>query len=340
MGAHRNRQFARVASTLTAIVITLGDTAAWADPPKPPAPVTAPSGASPAPSAGAATAGAPNTVAGEEASVRFKRGLQLFDDGDYTLALVEFERAYQLAPNYRALYNIALVDIQLGRYADAVHTLEAYLRDGGDTLGAARRAEVTKKLNELKLRTATVDISMNTPTAEISLDGKPIDSARLTGPMLIDAGEHTLRVTAPGFAPKDRTLTLAGGDHVAVKFDLVSLAPNQPQPTEEAPLKKKPIFWPGFAVTGGLAAGAVVSGIVMLNAQSHLNSLKNQPSSDPNQRDSSSKLVNTSALVADVFTGLALVAGGVSLYMSLGTEHPQKARVAITPRSVLLEGSF
>jgi hypothetical protein len=333
MGAHRNRRNARIASALAAIVLVVGPGAAWADTPKPGAPTTAPPAGSPS-----SAVPAPNSPAGEEASVRFKRGLQLFDDGDYTLALVEFERAYQLAPNYRALYNIALVDIQLGRYADAVHTLEAYLRDGGDALGTQRRNEVTKKLNELKLRTATVDISSNTSTAEVLLDGKPIEQARLSGPMLIDAGEHTLRATAPGFAAKDRTLTLAGGDHVAVKFELVSLQnTTQQQPTEEAP-KRKPIFWPGFAATGGLAVGAVVSGIVMLDAQAHLNSLKNSVS-DGGQRQSAASRVNTSAAVADVFTGLAVVAGGVSLYLSLGNEK-SKTHVAISPQRVSFERSF
>ncbi|MBV9946426.1 MAG: tetratricopeptide repeat protein, partial [Myxococcales bacterium] len=60
---------------------------------------------------GAGATGATSAAAAqasEDASVHFKRGLQLFDEGDYTLALVEFNRAYQLAPNYRALYNIAL----------------------------------------------------------------------------------------------------------------------------------------------------------------------------------------------------------------------------------------
>src|SRR5262249_22013254 len=155
-----------------------------------------------------------------------------------TLALVEFERAYQSAPNFRALYNIGLVDIQLARYADAVRTLEAYLRDGGDQVGAARKAEVSKKLAELRLRTATVDIGVNAPGAEVALDGKPVDPARLGGPMLIDAGEHTLRAAAPGYASKDRTVTLAGGDHVAVRLDLVSLAPTAK--SEEQPVKRRP----------------------------------------------------------------------------------------------------
>src|SRR5262249_55189587 len=140
MYTHRSRHLSS-ARALSALILLLGHATARADPPR----------------GGETKATAPGSTPGtadrasEEASTRFQRGLQLFDEGDYTLALVEFERAYQLAPNYRALYNIALVDIQLARYADVARTLETYLRDGGDAIGAARRAEVIKKLGELKL---------------------------------------------------------------------------------------------------------------------------------------------------------------------------------------------
>lgn len=333
MEANRNRRAARMASALCGVVFLAGNTTAWAD----------------APRAGGTTTATPATPAaapatndrGEEASTRFKRGLQLFDDGDYTLALVEFERAYQLAPNFRALYNIGLVDIQLARYADAVRTLEAYLRDGGDQVSAARKAEVTKKLGELRLRTATVDIGVNAPGAEVALDGKPLDSSRLGGPMLIDAGEHTLRASAPGYASKDRTVTLAGGDHVAVRFDLVSLAPTAKN--EEQPVKRRPVFWPGFAAAGGLAVGSVVSGVVMLNARSRLSTVQNTPNASTTELHTYASRANTAALVADIFTGLAVVTGGVSLYLSLMPEKAQKpanAAVAITPQSVSVVGSF
>lgn len=306
---------------------------AWADAPRAGQP------GAPAAPASPATAAAPGDKSGEEASIRFKRGLQLFDDGDYTLALVEFERAYQLAPNYRALYNIGLVDIQLARYADAVRTLEQYLKDGGDAIPAPRRAEVTKKLGELRLRTATVDITMNAPGAELLLDGKAIDPARLKGPMLIDAGEHALRATAPGYAPKDRTVTLAGGDHVQVRFDLVSLAPREVA-KETAPAAKHKIFWPGFVAAGALAGGAVASGVVMLNARSHLEDLQNTPGSSANERQSAANRVNAAAIVADVFTGCALAAAGISLYITLTSDSTSKTQLAISPQKVVLVGTF
>jgi hypothetical protein len=288
----------------------------------PPAPPSAPSTAPPADG---------------EAATRFKRGLQLFDEGDYTLALVEFERAYQLAPNYRALYNIALVNMQLGRYADATRTFEQYLHDGGDAIPPERRTQVSNTLNELKVRTATVDISINVPNAEVALDGKPIESTRLHGPTLIDAGEHTLRATAPGYQAAFKTVTLAGADKVAVKLQLVPVPP-----TREAPQEKgRTLFWPGFVVTGAFAAGAIVSGAIMLDARSRLSTLQNTAGSSASARSNDANQVNSAAIVADVFTGLAVVTGGVSLYLSLRVDHsPKSPTLAISPTSISLSGSF
>jgi len=284
-----------------------------------------------------ASTGPGTEPAGEEASTRFKRGLQLFDEGDYTLALVEFERAYQLAPNYRALYNIALVNVQLGRYADASRTFEQYLHDGGAAIPQNRRDEVAKTLQELKLRTAVVDISTNVPMAEVSLDGKPVEAGRLHGPMLIDAGEHTLRATAPGYTAAYRTVTLAGADRIAVRLQLVLIPEKQSAPQERG----RTVFWPGFVATGVLATGAIVTGAVMLDARSRLNTLQNTPDSSATQRTSDATEVNNTALAADIMTGLAIATGAVSLYLSLRVDHSLKpVTVAISPQKVSISGTF
>jgi hypothetical protein len=325
-------------SAALSVALSLCAGAAQAAPPSAPAPAstgTKPAAAAPAP-ATVKPAAAP--AAGEEASNHFKRGLQLFDDGEYTLALVEFERAYQLAPNYRALYNIALVDMQLGRYADASRTLEQYLHDGGDGVPATRRAEVTKTLNDLKIRTATLEISMNVPGAEVTLDGKAIDAARLRGPTVIDAGEHTLRASAPGYLATDKTVTLAGGDKASVRLELRAF--NQPAKPAE-PQRTHVVFWPGFAVTAALAAGSVVAGIVMLDDRSSLNQLKNSPQATAAQLQSGANGTNSAALAADVLAGLAVIAGGISIYLSVGPEHTAKTpSVAVSPQRVVLSMPF
>jgi hypothetical protein len=281
------------------------------------------------------TAAAPD----EDAAVRFKRGLKLFDDGDYTLALVEFERAYKLAPNFRALYNIALVNAQLGRYAAATRAFEQYLHDGGSAVSPERQAQVQNSLADLKLRTATLEVAIDVPGAEVLLDGKPLDLSQVRGPRLIDAGEHTLRASAAGYEPAFRTLTLAGGDRGEVSFVLVATKHASAAPPV-APERRK-AFVPGLIGTGVLAAGAIASGVVMLEERSHLSSLQNTPGSTEASRASAANQTNTAALVADVFTGLAVATGAVSLYLSLRlSASPRSPEIGISPNRVFLTGSF
>jgi Tfp pilus assembly protein PilF len=318
----------RLASALTALALVVGAADARAD-----SPVARGAAQALPPSSGVAVA-----QADEEASTRFKRGLQLFDEGDYALAIVEFERAYQLAPNYRALYNIGLVNVQLARYADATRIFEQYLRDGGADVPPARKAEVVKTLAELKLRTSTVDVSVNAAGAEVSLDGKPLDAGSFHAPTLIDAGEHTFRATASGFQPGYRTITLAGGDVASVRLQLVAIEPLRVDvPREPA----RSVFVPGFIATGVFAAGAIVSGSIMLAARSRLNSEQNTVGSSQAQRSSSASEVNTAAAVADVCTGLALVSGGVSLYLSLRLDRSARPSVGTAvPQGLALSGTF
>ena len=55
----------------------------------------------------------PKTTASEtepalgEARERFQRGVDLYKEGSFDAALAEFNKAYELAPNFRVLYNMA-----------------------------------------------------------------------------------------------------------------------------------------------------------------------------------------------------------------------------------------
>ena len=82
----------------------------------------------------------------DDARARVKRGLELYDEGEYRLSLSELQRAYDLVPNYKVLYNIGQVRIQLGEYAEAQRVLRRYLDDGKEEIGAERRADVEKDL--------------------------------------------------------------------------------------------------------------------------------------------------------------------------------------------------
>src|SRR4051794_1962396 len=76
------------------------------------------------------SASPPSKAAQTEAFSRFNKGKELFSEGDLQAALIEFRRAYELAPNYVVLYNIGNVYYQLQDYPNALTYLERYLQEG------------------------------------------------------------------------------------------------------------------------------------------------------------------------------------------------------------------
>ena len=88
----------------------------------------------------------------DEAKTRFKRGAEFYDEGNFRGALIEFERAYQLLPNYQLLYNIGQVHLQLLEYGRAQTAFARYLKEGGSDVSSSRRDEVNKELERVKTR--------------------------------------------------------------------------------------------------------------------------------------------------------------------------------------------
>ncbi|HEU5077506.1 MAG TPA: PEGA domain-containing protein [Polyangiaceae bacterium] len=271
----------------------------------------------------------PETV--KRAGSHFERGLQLYNDAEYRLALIEFERAYQLVPNYKVQYNIAQVSIQIGRYARAVHALEQYLKDGGADVSPERRAQVENDLKMLAGRTARVNILSNVQGAEILLDETTVAQVPMTEKLLIDAGEHRLTVRARGYQPRVEQVTLAGGDDVEFSFDLTEVKKEDPvvivkevqKPGDQAPVEDEfPYITVGWVTTGVLAAGAVTAGVVGLSAKNDLDDLAQpDPDQDPEQvkreQDAAKKKAQDCFLAADILTGAAVVAGAASLYFTI-----------------------
>jgi hypothetical protein len=280
------------------------------DPPAAPPPAPAPAAAPPVDSG--------DPVA-EQARAHHRRGLELYDEGDFRLALIEFERAYGVGQNYKILYNIGQVHFQLNNYARARLALEQYLRDGGAAVAAKRREDVEKDLVTLRARTATLTVRVNVSDAEVMINQTSAGKAPLEG-VLVDAGTLRLQVTRDGYAARIREIALAGGDQQTVTIDLVEARRDLVVTQVSSGLPGPAIA--GWIVTGVLAAGAVGTGLAAAGAKSEYDTKRATPiSGSPaearadleRQRD----LVSALALTTDILAGAALVAGGISLYLTL-----------------------
>ncbi|MEP7126056.1 MAG: PEGA domain-containing protein [Byssovorax sp.] len=310
------------------------------------------------PSLTASAQGTVTAAAQTEAASRFKKGLELFKDGDYQAALIELRRANELAPNYNVLYNIGQVYFQLQDYPNALHSLERYVQEGGKGIDAKRRAEVEKDIDKLKARVANVEIVVNVPDAEVTIDDVSAGKTPLPKAVLVSAGRHRIVVTKVGFTSITRQIEIASAELQKVPVDLVETKANSPTPVvvpdpgngttppPPVPTVPTPLTLPegpapqptrsvpvvGWVVTGGLAAGAVVTGILALGASSDLKTQRTSPAPTRDALDSAKSKTQTLALVTDILAGCAVVAGGITLYFTVaGGSSSSDAKPASAP---------
>lgn len=296
----------------------------------------------------------PSAKAQQEARTRYEKGKQLYNEGAFDAALAELQRAYDLAPAYRILYNIALVQRARNDFAGCLTAYEKYLADGAKELPAARKQEVQKEIETLRTLVAKAEIKTNVADADVALDDSPIGKSPISG-LLLNPGSHRISATKEGRQTAVKVIKVAGGDSVTVELDLpersspppatvVTVTPpptsssvevvTPPPPTETAtgtsqvpqppPPSRGPV-WLGWAVTGALAIGAGVAGGVALSKSSGHADLRKTEGVTQDQLDASRSQAKTLALVADILIPCAVVAGAVTLYFSVRTLEPAKA---------------
>jgi len=272
----------------------------------------------------------PNKEAVQEAGKHYSRGLSLYSDGDYALAVIEFDRAYALVADYRVLYNIGQVRVQLSNYAKARQALERYLSEGGDKVTTERRRAVTADLEMLAARTATLRVDTNVQGALISIDDVPMGTSPLAAPLLLDAGDHRLTVRKAGFNQADSRLTLAGGDATSTRLDLMA------EPAAAAPrvivekqyLEKsdhKAWIWATWSATGVFAVSGATLGALGLKAANDLDRLRQSDHTNRGELDSTQRRARTLLVTGDVLGAAAIVSGGIALYLTLSnhSESPK-----------------
>ena len=96
-----------------------------------------------------------------QAGEHFDRGVAMYGEADYRAALVEFRKAYEIAPNAAVLYNLGQTYYQLQNYAAALTAFERYLADSGES--PSHEAEVKGAIKTLKSRVGKLLVATNLP---------------------------------------------------------------------------------------------------------------------------------------------------------------------------------
>jgi hypothetical protein len=281
---------------------------------------------------------APASDAIEEARAHLRRANAHFDAGEFKEALAEFEDAYQSAPNYRILYNIGLVNLQLNRYAAALVALERYLEDGGDEIDGERRENVIAELSQLRKKTGILSVASNVQGAEVRVDGQVVGVTPLGG-LRLDAGTHSVILLGKDGRSTIGTATVRGGEESRITLELAVLPPRPEPLPPPAPLPVAeprvvapkpaprddslgPGVWAMWGITGAFTIAAVGTGVAALVAQrDHEEAVDARPVQG-DLHETADKALALS-IATDVLIGLALASGGVSLYLTLTADEAE-----------------
>ena len=171
--------------------------------------------------------------AAAEAARHFRRGIELFDQGAFAAAVVEFKRAHETKPHASVLYNLGQAYVALGKPVEAVEALQRYLSDPTTRLAPAKRKQIEEQLRVQRSRTGTIRIDLTPPDAVVTVDGE-LQGVGPLPPLRLSVGLHNVAAAKPGFEPAERSLTVIGGDELSLALTLRAQRP-LPLPPASAP---------------------------------------------------------------------------------------------------------
>jgi len=279
-----------------------------------------------APSWAADTSPDPHTL---EASKHFGHAVKLSEDGDWRAALIEFERAYAIAPNFRVLFDIGQCRYQLHDYPGALAAFQRYKNEGGDAVPPDRRAQLEADIDLLKGRVATLRVVSATTDAQVTLDDANIGTTPLSSPVAVSAGRHKLVLHKAGKTDAERSFDIAGEEMLDVRLDFGGPSIE----TEPAPAGRSiaPAVV-GFSVAAvGIAVGSVF-GLLAMGDKSDLDRACDGKSCPPSSQSTFND-GRRDGLVSTIGFAAAIAGAGAGAAYLLFTT-PSRPEAASAARSV------
>ncbi len=287
-----------------------------------------------------------------DASRHFERAVALYAEADYRGALVEFKRAFAIAPNTAVLYNVGEAEYQLKDYASALKTFERFLADADPA--DSRRPGIMANLEMLRARVGRLRIITVPSGADVTLDDESVGKTPFASELLVSIGHRKIVASAAGHSPVTRYVDVAADDNVAVALQLPGGAPEPNPSTPETVAaaggssasgggaKLRALGW---VATTGLTAGAVTFGLLAMKASNDLKAARNAFPTSSATLIRDGNMTTTYAVLCDSLAAAAIVVGGITLYSTLSSPVARAStaanvRLELGPSSARFEMTF
>jgi hypothetical protein len=154
------------------------------------------------------------------AKAEYEAGRILYQDGDFASALVKFERALELSKDKRLLWNVAVCEKNLRRYARVLKKLEEYKQLGPSQLTEQDFKDAAELEEAVKAFVSRVTFKVDQEGADVLVDEVVVGQTPLAGPVLVDVGERKFKVTKPGYVPFAQQQQIAGATDITIDVAL------------------------------------------------------------------------------------------------------------------------
>lgn len=307
----------------------------------------------------------------KDAQILYDEAVKQMKAGDPKAALVSLRASYEKLPNHKILLTIGQVCARMGDGACAVRSYEQYLRDGGKEVPAKRRKEIESDVKGISQTLGKLSIKSSLIAADVTIDDVAVGKTPFSEPILVNGGAHKVVLVTKDKTTIEKTVNVLAGDTATVQLEHkdepatpppTAAPPATPRPEEKKtaePLpeavgeEKRPFPTLAWGITGGLAAGTLVSGIVAASAYSSYQDKKAEYPITRDDLDSSQGAARDLFLLTALLGTGTIIAAGLSTWLTFGPPPPTKyeksrrlglrelpVSVGVGPRGVAVMGVF
>lgn len=167
----------------------------------------------------------PSAAQAEEAEAQ---GMAANQTGDHEGALRRFEQSHALCGGARAQGRMAIALMALGRWGEADRWMRSALAVQGDPWVTSNRASLDQQLSVIGQHVGELLVTGEGGAGQVLVDGRPLASFPMGGPVRVTAGSVVIRVDSTGQHPVERTERVEVGRLTRVQITLVPLGATGP----------------------------------------------------------------------------------------------------------------
>lgn len=246
----------------------------------------------------------------KEAKEHFKSGVELYEKKEYSAALDEFIKSFELRHLWSVRYNMGLCHLELGFVAEGATELYLYLEEGGKHVKNNVAKEVNAILIDLLPELGTIVIYGDLKGLSLEIDGKKKAGPTGKGEVFVHHGTFDFSLFKNGKEILKKEISIEKGEIIELdlkkevkKYKEQNTSGNEEDPGgqeeikvdnppagntaggteenndnekggsgEERPLVKRLWLWTALGVTGATLAGGAAMGIVAVQERNAMRS--------------------------------------------------------------------